>query len=352
MKLTDDLWRELVLSPIATIQNCIENLNKNSLKIVLIANENGELLGTISDGDIRRALLKGFNLSSKIDGIVRRDALVVPPDLPSDLVRRLMVANKITQIPIVDESMRVIGLHLWDELSENSLLPNWMVIMAGGQGKRLMPLTANCPKPLLHVAGKPILERIIERAKESGFRKFVISINYLGHMIEDYFGDGSKFDVEIKYLNESKPLGTVGAISLLSSKPTESIIVTNGDVISDINFREILNFHERNKSDATMAVSPYEWQHPYGVVHLNNIDIIGFEEKPVTKTHINAGVYVLGSKSISLLEPGVYCDMPSLFERAKADGRRVIAYPMHEPWLDVGRINDFQLANTLDFKDK
>jgi dTDP-glucose pyrophosphorylase len=329
----------------ATIRQAIQNLDEIAIKIVLVASERGELEGTISDGDIRRGLLRGLGLDSPISEIVHRNALVVLPGLGRDTVMQLMTANKIQQIPIVDEQQHVVGLHLWNEVATPVVRSNTMVIMAGGKGTRLMPHTENCPKPLVPLAGKPMLEHIIDRAKAEGFRHFVLAIHYLGHMIEDYFGTGEKFDIRIEYLRESTPLGTAGALSLLDPRPEEPFVVTNGDVITDIHYSELLDFHGRYAAAGTMAVRLHEWQHPFGVVQTDGIDIVGFEEKPVARTHINAGVYALTPEALDSLLPGAPCDMPVLFERLQGKGMRTVAYPMYEPWLDVGRPDDLKSAS-------
>lgn len=339
-----ELWRRAVLSPSATIQEAIFNLNEVAIRIVLVINDKGELEGTISDGDIRRGLLKGLDLHSPITTVIHRNALVVPQGLGHDLVMRVMVANKIQQIPVVDDQNRVVGLHLWDEIVAPAVRPNVMVIMAGGMGTRLRPHTESCPKPMLPVAGKPMLEHIIERAKLEGFTNFVLAINYLGHMIEEYFGEGTRLGITVNYLREQAPLGTVGALSLLAPRPDRPFIVTNGDVMTDIRYGELLDFHVRHHAIATMAVRVHEWQHPFGVVQTKGIDIVGFEEKPIARTHINAGVYALDPKALSALDVGAHCDMPVLFERLQAQAMRTVAYPMHEPWLDVGRPEDLNLA--------
>jgi NDP-sugar pyrophosphorylase family protein len=198
---------------------------------------------------------------------------------------------------------------------------------------------------MLPIAGKPMLEHIIERAKAEGFTRFVLAVYYLGHMIEDHFGDGCKFGVRINYLREDKPLGTAGALSLLSPRPELPFVVTNGDVMTDIRYGELLDFHQRHSAAATMAVRLHEWQHPFGVVQMHGVDIVGFEEKPVARTHINAGVYALSPDALDCMKVNDICDMPSLFERLQARGMRTVAYPMHEPWLDVGRPDDLNLAN-------
>jgi dTDP-glucose pyrophosphorylase len=338
-------WRKAVLPIDSKLRDVIKNMNMSSLRITLVVNARDELEGTISDGDIRRGLLNGLDISSPIEHLVHRGALVVPPSMSREMVLEVMLANKIHQIPVVDENQRVIGLHLWDEIVRPQSRPNRIVIMAGGRGTRLRPFTNDCPKPLIVVAGKPMLEHIIERVMNEGFSDIVLAIHHLGYMIEEYFGDGSRFGVKIEYLREDSPLGTAGALSLLMPQPDEPFMVTNGDVLTDIRYGDLLDFHIRHEASATMAVRTHEWQHPYGVVQTSGIDITGFEEKPIARSHINAGVYVLSRSTLDHLEPGIHCDMPTLFERLKACEQRIVAYPMHEPWLDVGRPEDLEQAH-------
>lgn len=346
MNPSEQIWHQAILPANATIEQAIRNLTKVSIRIVIVTNEAGVLEGTISDGDIRRGLLKGLDLNSPIASIIHRNTLVVPPELGRELVMQLMVANKIQQIPVVDECRHVVGLHLWDEITTPPARPNLMVIMAGGTGKRLHPHTENRPKPLLPVAGKPMLEHIIDRAKLEGFNHFVLAIHYLGHMIEAHFGNGEHLGVQIDYLREESPLGTAGALGLLNPLPDAPFLVTNGDVITDVRYGELLDFHTRHDALATMAVRIHEWQHPFGVVQTQGVEIVGFEEKPIARSHINAGVYALDPAALSVLTANAHCDMPVLFERLQAKAQRTVAYPMHEPWLDVGRPDDLKQANT------
>ncbi|MBE0471608.1 MAG: nucleotidyltransferase family protein [Methyloprofundus sp.] len=340
MNSPEQLWRQAILKTDATIGEAIRNLDQVAIKIVLVCNKAGTLEGTVSDGDIRRGLLKGLTLDSPVLSVTHHNPLVVPPDFSREMVMQLMVANKIHQIPVLDEDRHVIGLHLWDEMTAPPLRPNLMVIMAGGMGTRLRPHTENCPKPLLPIAGKPMLEHIIERAKHEGFNRFILAIHYLGHMIEDSLGNGERLGVQIDYLREESPLGTAGALSLLNPVPDLPFVVTNGDVMTDIQYGELLDFHVRHAATATMAVRVHEWQHPFGVVQMKGVDIVGFEEKPIARSHINAGVYALDPIAMTLLTVGAHCDMPTLFERLQEQAKRTVAYPMHEPWLDVGRPDD------------
>jgi len=337
-------WRKAQLTQDDTLQAAIRNLDETAFKIVLVVSESGELVGTVSDGDIRRGLLRGLGLNSRLHDIVHRTPLVVPPGMPYESVIELMRVNKILQIPVVDATRRPVGLHLWSQLVEPQVRHNAMVIMAGGKGERLRPLTETCPKPMIQVAGKPMLEHIVDRAVSEGFRRFVIAINYLGHMIEEHFGDGSKKGIEISYLREELSLGTAGALCLLAPIPPLPVLVSNGDVLTDVSYGEILDFHCRHHADATMAVRAYEWQHPFGVIQTEGINITGLAEKPVHRSQVNAGIYVLEPGVIGMLEANQRCEMPELFERAILENRRVIAYPMHEPWLDVGRPQDLETA--------
>lgn len=338
-------WRDAFLLENTTIQDAIESLDRVMMQIVLVVDGQNKLVGTVSDGDIRRGLLKGYSLKSPIEKVIFRNPLVVPETLQRDLVLQLMATNKIRQIPIVNEDGQVQGLHLWDHLAQPIARKNTMVIMAGGRGARMHPQTDICPKPMLKVAGKPMLEHIIQQARDGGFEDFIISLHYLGHIIEEHFLDGSSLDVRIQYLRETSPLGTAGALSLLENAPDQPLVITNGDVITDIRYGELLDFHERHMADATMAVRMHEWENPFGVVNIDGIRITGFHEKPVSRSHINAGVYVMSPRVLKLLARGEHCDMPTLFERARQDGLETIAYPMHEPWLDVGRPADLDRAN-------
>ncbi|TGK78459.1 CBS domain-containing protein [Leptospira noumeaensis] len=340
-------WHKALLRSSDSIEKAIQNLELTALQVVLVVDEGNSLLGTITDGDIRRGLLKGMDMTATVQGILNPNSFVVTPSMSRELVLQLMKANKIHQIPIVDENRKVLGLHVLDEILLPEKRENVFVIMAGGKGVRLRPYTENCPKPLLPVAGKPILEHIIERAKADGFQRFIISVHYLGHMIEEYFQDGKKWDVEIRYLNEDKPLGTAGALSLIREKIKHPFLVSNGDVLTHIRYSDLLEFHHDHKAVATMAVRMHEWQHPFGVVHTKGVDIIDFEEKPIYKTHVNAGIYALNPEIFSYLNQDEYTDMPTLFSKIKATKRKTIVYPMHESWIDIGRPDDYESADQV-----
>jgi dTDP-glucose pyrophosphorylase len=333
-----------MLSATSTLQQAIQNLDASTLQIILVVADDGFLVGTLTDGDIRRGLLRGMDLNSSIETIVTREPLLAPSQWGYEMVLQLMQVNKIHQMPIVDEHRRVVGLHLLNELMAPARRPNLMLFMAGGLGTRLRPHTERCPKPMLPVGGKPILEHLINRARGEGFQHFAIATHFLGHVIEEYFGDGSRWNITIQYIREESPLGTAGAVALLKPRPDAPFLVSNGDVLTDIKYAELLDFHCRDGALATMAVRRHEWQHPFGVVHTRGVEIIGFEEKPIARTHINAGIYVLDPSAIDTVIPGQLCDMPTIFDRIRDQGGRTIVYPMHEPWLDIGSPADYSAA--------
>jgi dTDP-glucose pyrophosphorylase len=341
-------WKKTLLPSGASIQEAIANLDASGLQIALVEGPDGKLAGTLTDGDIRRGILRGLGLTSSIQDIMQCEPLVVPPHMSRDKVLALMGSSKIHQLPVVDDSRAIIGLHIWDDFLAVQSRRNVMVVLAGGKGTRLRPHTENCPKPMLSVRGKPMLEHIIDRARREGFTRFVFAINYLGHQVEDHFGDGSKWQVDISYIREPSPLGTAGALGLLRPLPDAPVLVTNGDLVTDLRYAELLDFHIQHQADATMAVRLHEWQNPFGVVQTDGVDIMGFEEKPVWRCHINAGIYVLDPSVLSTVGENEYCDMPTLFNRLREKSRKTIVFHMHEPWLDVGRPNDLELARRDD----
>ncbi len=346
-----EVWLKAILPSGSTIKQAINILNENSQKIVLVIDESKKLIGTISDGDIRRGLLRNLNLSDTVNEIISRNSIVTTFGVSLKNIFDLMCKNKIQQVPIIDENQNIVGLYIWDSETNPKVRKNLFVVMAGGRGTRLLPQTQNYPKPMLDVTGKPMLEHIILRAKKEGFFKFIIAVHYLGNIIEEYFGDGERFDIQIEYLKEDSPLGTAGALSLLNTQPDLPFVVTNGDVLSDIRYGELLDFHIENQATATMAVKIHEWQNPYGVVLTDGIDVIGYQEKPILLSKINAGVYVLSPTALSSLVHNTPIDMPNLLEKIQSSNERVVAYSIHEDWADIGLPNELLKANSKKTKE-
>jgi len=340
-----DLWKDSIVKINTPIKVAIEQLNRVGIKIALVLDDKNKLLGTISDGDFRRGMLKGLSLEDTVEKIMNKNPRSVSEGTGRSEILKLMNDTKILQIPIVDKNNYLIGLHLWDNVSIHAQYSNIMVIMAGGKGSRLHPQTENRPKPMLLVAGLPILEHIIKRAKNQGFNHFIIAVNYLGQVIEDYFKDGQKFGVKIEYLHEDAPLGTAGALSLLSDKPEKAFIVTNGDVITDINYSDFLDYHTVQNAAATVAVHTHEFQIPYGVLKINDLEVESYEEKPIVSSLINAGVYALEPDVLDLIREIKFRDMPEILEISRNLRKKVIVYPLHESWIDIGRPIDLENAN-------
>lgn len=337
-------WQKAVISENATFQEAFQNLNDVGIKLCICVASDGELIGLLTDGDLRRGLLRGLSMSDSISEVINRNPLVVPSETDVTTVRSLMHANKVTQVPTVDVEGHLTGLYLWDEMGPSDSHDHVMVLMVGGLGKRLRPFTETCPKPMLDVAGKPMLQHIVERAREQGFRNFIFCINYYGEMIRDFFEDGRRFGINIEYVEEDKPLGTAGSLSLIDKVPNKNFVVSNGDVLTDIDYTDLLRFLDSHQAKAVMAVTLHEWTNPFGVVEMDGLNITGFSEKPVSRTHVNAGVYALSPEVLSCLDKGKYCDMPAVFEILADADETVVAYPMYEPWLDVGRPDDLDAA--------
>jgi dTDP-glucose pyrophosphorylase/CBS domain-containing protein len=337
-------WQSLVLHLEASITDAIQILDTSGLKIVLVAKENGNLIGTISDGDIRRALLSGKNISDLVDSTVNRQPIFAQEGASETSIFQLMLKEKIFQIPLIDHLGKLTGLYVLDHTNLHVNRTNVFVIMAGGRGSRLFPQTANTPKALLPIGDKPAMQHILEQARGQGFANFVFSIHYLGDQIIKYFGDGAKFGVKIEYIEEESPLGTAGALSLIKSQPTEPFIVTNCDVLSNMNYSDLIDFHIDKKVDATIAVKSYEWEVPFGVVSTNGWKVISYQEKPKFQSFINAGVYVIQPQVLGSLIRNEVIDMPTLLEKLRFNGGEIAAYPIHESWLDIGTPSDLTRA--------
>jgi len=343
-------WENALLSPTSLIKDAAQVLSDAALKIVLITDSNLKLIGTVTDGDIRRGLLRGLTLGSPISTVINRNATTVLRSYTRENVLELMLTKKIFQIPIVDEDSKLVGLHLWDEVITPATHNNLMIIMAGGEGKRLLPKTEKVPKPMLLLGDKPILEHIILRAKANGIKRFVLAIHHLGEVIEEYFGDGQSLGVKISYVKETFPMGTAGALGLINPIPTEAIIVTNGDVLTDINYSDILEFHTKNRALATIAITTHRWQNPYGVVKNAGIKYLGLSEKPILHFLINAGVYVLEPQTLSTIKKHGFLNMTDLIEFLRQAESEVIVFPIFERWSDLGSHEDLNRI-TKEFYD-
>ena len=337
-------WQNTLVSPDATIIKALEIIDKGALQIALVVDGDGKMLGTVTDGDVRNGILRGISLEEPVRKIMCRAPVTAKADEDREAILEKMRRADILHIPLLDGKGRVIGLEILKNLALAARRDNVIVIMAGGLGKRLRPLTDDCPKPMLSVAGKPVLEIIIGAAMEYGFHRFYISVNYKSEMIEDYFGDGSRWRAEITYLQEKEELGTAGALSCLPERPAKPFIVMNGDLLTKVNFHHLLNFHGDHNAAATMCVREYHYQVPYGVVRADGHRLAAIDEKPVQTFFVNAGIYVMEPGILDLIDPRTSLDMPVLFEKLIQQRKEAIVFPIREYWLDIGHPKDLERA--------
>lgn len=340
-----NFWKQILVSPATSIREVIRVLDSGSLQIVLVVDPQERLLGTVTDGDIRRGILRGTNLDEPAHKIMNPDPILALVDDEPEQLLALMQRTRLHHIPVVDTDRRVVGLQLIDELIERKQKNNIVVLMAGGLGSRLRPLTDDCPKPMLKVGNKPLLETIIESFSQYGFRRFYISVNYMADKVKDHFGDGKRWGVSINYLHEDQQLGTAGALSLIEEKSDLPLIVMNSDILTKVNFQHLLDFHAAHQAVATMCVREYDFQVPYGVVKIEHHRIVGIEEKPVHRFFVNAGIYVLDPAVLASIPKNSFFDMPSLYQGLIGEGKETAVFPVREYWLDIGHIADFDRAN-------
>jgi len=340
-------WKACILNHDSTVRDVIQNLNETSARIVLLVDSGLKFIGIVVDGDIRRGILIGVELGDPVTAIINRNPITVSPESTRIEALAMMQTLQVSHIPIIDNNYNLKGLHSFNEMPMKGIRENLFVVMAGGFGRRMGSLTSKTPKPMLEIAGKPIMEHLIVRAKNSGFVNFAIAIHYLGDVIENYFGDGSRFGVNIRYLREAEPLGTAGAIRLISPIPEAPFLVSNADLISNVDFAALLDFHNDQNCDATMAVRTHQWQNPFGVVEIIDGRINEIIEKPVVNSNISAGIFVLEPTIIGLIKKDEFCDMPTLFQRLISGKGRVFAFPIFEEWTDIGHKAELKAARVI-----
>ncbi|MBP2636934.1 MAG: alcohol dehydrogenase [Firmicutes bacterium] len=338
-------WKKILVSPDTTIREALQIIDSSAMQIALVVDDKERLLGTVTDGDIRRGILKGISLEDLVQRIMNAHPTVAKSYERRDIVLAVMKLKRLNHIPVIEDDGRVIKVETLQDLISVDEKENWVVLMAGGLGSRLRPLTDECPKPLLRVGGKPVLETILENFMEYGFRKFFVSVNYRAEMIKEYFGDGSRWGAEIQYIHENKPLGTAGALSLLPQKPAKPILVMNGDLLTKVNFQQLLDFHLEHQAQATMCVREYTYQIPYGVVKMDKHVLTAIEEKPTERFLVNAGIYVLEPTALDYIPADEYFDMPNLFKTIIKQNGETTVFPIREYWLDIGQMSDFERAN-------
>jgi len=338
-------WKKVLLSSDDSLDKAIKVLHNGGFRIALVVDKSRKLLGTVTDGDIRRALINKLTMKSLVGLIMNSNPITVDNKATNKEMLHLMSNEGLLHIPFVDKNGIICGMETLQHLVENPTYDNPVFLMAGGFGTRLHPLTNDVPKPLLKVGNKPILEMIIEQFVSYGFHNFYISTHFKSEQIRDYFKDGELYDVSIKYVHEDVPLGTAGSLGLLPDNLLDlPIIVMNGDLLTKVDFKNLLDFHCENNSEATMCVREYDFQVPYGVVEVDNYSIEQIKEKPIHKFFVNAGIYVLNRNLINKVDGKTYLDMTDFLENQLNSGR-VNAFPIHEYWLDIGQMDEYEKAN-------
>jgi dTDP-glucose pyrophosphorylase/predicted transcriptional regulator len=339
---------DISVSASTKIIDVLKIIDRSSKQICLVLSNDNKLIGTVNDGDIRRGLLRQVSMEDAIDNVCFRNPTVARIGDTKEQIINLLQEKKIHQIPILDDNDKVVGLEILDDIISSSNKPNKVILMVGGLGTRLRPLTENTPKPMLSVGGKPILKTIVESFVSYGFTNIIMCVGYKSDVIKDYFKDGAMFGAKIKYINENSRMGTAGALSLLEmdNKPKESFFIMNGDLLTNLNFNHFIDYHKKSKSIATMCVREYDIQVPYGVVKVDGERVLSIVEKPIHKFFVNAGMYILEPECLSCVPNDVFYDMPTLFDSLIKSQKKVSSFPLREYWVDIGKIDEYERANS------
>lgn len=333
-------WVDILVSPDTTLRRAIEVLNSTGKMFLLIADPNQKLLGNLTDGDLRKGLLKNNDLSLPIYKFMNRNTKTVSPRTSKDAVSLIFDNEDVKAIPIVNDGNIIKGCYFRASFNKNYKLTSDFLIMAGGFGTRMGHLTKKLPKPMLEVQGKPILEHIIVSAKSHGFNKIYLSVHYMPEKIINHFEDGEKFGVEIQYLYEDKPLGTGGSLKLLPDGDNP-VLVTNADILTNIGFRAVVDYHKLTKAAATISTHQHAIENPFGVIHADGIRVTKLEEKPVWTSNVNAGIYVINREIRDLINFGESIDMPFVLQRGIDAGLNVVQYPTHEKLFEIGTLEKY-----------
>ncbi|ABM29600.1 nucleotidyltransferase family protein [Nitratidesulfovibrio vulgaris] len=339
--------KSFIISHNATLAQGLNKLNSNAGATLFVIDDDNRLRGTMTDGDVRRALLQGVRLEDPINQAMHSAPFVTHVSSALEERLRLMHAHGVRHLPVIDDSGFLLGIEMLQGSVSTALLPNIAVIMCGGLGSRLGHLTHNCPKPMLEVGGKPILERIMCSIIQAGISRFFFATHYLKEKIECYFGNGEKWGVQIEYLKEKKRMGTGGALSLMPYVPSHPMLIMNGDILTEFNIRHLLDFHSMTNSIATMAIAEYCYQNPYGVVRHEGTMLLDIDEKPTNSWFINAGIYVAEPSLVEKVPQDTFIDMPTLLLNAKKKGETISIFPICEKWLDIGREPDYRSAQRM-----
>jgi dTDP-glucose pyrophosphorylase len=338
-------WEASLISPGTTLRDALTVINDARTQFALVVDSDRRLLGVLSDGDARRGLLRGLTLGSEVSAAMHTTPTCARLGDDRHSMLATMRRLQLHHLPVLDDAGVVVGLETVDDFLTIPRRDNWVVIMAGGPGTRLQELTRETPKPMLKVGSRPLLETVIRSYAEQGFWRVYLAVHYRAEQIQAHFGDGSALGVDIRYLQEVRPLGTAGALGLLPEPPSLPVLVTNADLLTKEDFGLMTDRHAQSGADATMAVRDYEMQVPFGVVRERDGCIESIEEKPLQRFVISAGMYVLSPPALQIVPKGESCDMPALFDLMVRQGMRTRCHHVDGYWLDIGRLPDYERAN-------
>jgi len=341
-------WESALIGPDTNLRVALETIDRAGTQLALVVDPKRYLLGTLSDGDVRRALLRGLTLGDAVSQAMHTSPTCARSGEDRASMIAMMRRLGLHQLPVLDENGVVVGLEIVHEFLTPPPRDNRVIIMAGGLGTRLEQLTRDTPKPMLPVGSRPLLETIVRNLVEQGFRRFCLAVNYKAEQIEQHFGDGRAFGAEIEYLRERERMGTAGALSLITDPPTAPVVVMNADLLTKEDFGLMIERHVESGAVATMAVREYEMQVPFGVVREREGAIESVEEKPIQRFVVAAGMYVLSPEAVRFVPRNSFLDMPALFEMLVENGLRTRCHHIEGYWLDIGRISDYEKAN-LEF---
>lgn len=335
---------EIKINQNASIKEALKVIDKGAIKVAVVLSDDGLLLGMLNDGDIRRALLKGMSLGDSIAGIINKHPVVANINDTKERILELANEKKLHQIPIISNG-KLVGIQDIREFLAPKNKPNKVILMVGGLGTRLRPLTNDVPKPMLDVGNKPILHTIVENFAKYGYTDIIMCVNYKSEIIKEYFGNGDKFGVKIEYVLENQRMGTAGALSLLKEKPKDDFFVMNGDLLTNVNFEYLHEYHKDSNALASICIRKYEMQVPYGVVNVRANKVTSIEEKPTQSFFVSAGIYMFSPIVLDFIPKGVFYDMPTLFSELLKHDFPIHPFPIREYWLDIGRMDEYRRAN-------
>ena len=337
---------KFLIAPTASVHDAVAAIDRGGRQMALVVDENQHLLATVTDGDIRRGLLRGVGLDARVRDVMHKTPTVITRAEGVEAARRLMREKSLHQVPVVDETGKLVDLAWIDDVTGPVLFDTRVVLMAGGLGSRLRPLTDHTPKPMLTVGERPLLENIIRNFRGQGFHRFTLSLNYKAEIIRDHFKDGAAIDCQIDYVDETTRMGTAGALSLLQDRPTEPFVVMNGDLLTSVQFGALMDFHRETGAMATVCAREFSMQVPYGVIQSEGTRLLGIEEKPTQTYFVSGGIYVLSPEVLDMLEPDTPLDRPQLLDRLMGADKIVSVFPIREYWVDIGRIEDLDRARS------